>query len=101
MKDKYIVGFDMGTGSVRVGIYQLDGHEVGFAVTEYPTYHPHAGWAEQKPEDWWNCLQQSMHKALSLSGVDKEDIIALGYDVTCCSVMLCTKDGKPLRDCLL
>ncbi len=29
MAEKYLVGIDMGTGSVRVGIYQLDGHEVG------------------------------------------------------------------------
>lgn len=101
MSQKYVVGFDMGTGSVRVGIYQLDGREVGFAVTEYPTYHPHPGWAEQKPEDWWNCLRSSMSRALSASGVDKEDIVALGYDVTCCTVLLCTADGKPIRDSLL
>lgn len=101
MAEKYLVGIDMGTGSVRVGIYQLDGHEVGFAVTEYKTYHERPGWAEQKPEDWWNCLQHSMKKALAKSGVDKKDIIALGYDVTSCSVLLCKKDGTPLRDCLL
>ncbi|MDE6960414.1 MAG: xylulose kinase, partial [Lachnospiraceae bacterium] len=101
MAEKYLIGFDMGTGSVRVGIYKLDGHEVGFAVTEYNTYHERPGWAEQKPEDWWNCLQNSMKEALKKSGVDKKDIIAIGYDVTACSVMLCKKDGTPLRDCLL
>ena len=101
MAEKYVVGFDMGTSSVRAGIYKLDGHEVGVGVTEYPTYHPHPGWAEQKPDDWWNCLQKSMKEALAKSGVDKDDIVAIGYDVTCCSVMLCMKDGTPLRDCLL
>jgi len=101
MAEQYIVGFDMGTGSVRAGIYRLDGHEVGFAVAEYNTHHEHPGWAEQKPEDWWRCLQLSMHGALKQSGVKKEDILALCYDVTACSVMLCMKDGTPLRDCLL
>ena len=56
MSEKYIVGFDMGTGSVRVGVYKLDGHEIGFAATEYETIHEHPGWAEQRPMDWWNGL---------------------------------------------
>ena len=101
MSEKYVIGFDMGTSSVRASVYQLDGHVMGTGVTEYPTYHPHPGWAEQKPEDWWSCLRKSMKEALERSGVDKEDIVALSYDVTCCSVMLCMKDGTPLRDCLL
>ena len=82
MSEKYIVGFDMGTGSVRVGVYKLDGHEIGFAATEYETFHEHPGWAEQRPMDWWNGLQKSMKAAMEMAGVDKEDIIAIGYDVT-------------------
>lgn len=101
MGEKYVVGFDMGTTSVRAGVYKLDGHEIGFGVTEYKTYHEKPGWAEQKPADWWNCLQKSMHEALRISGVDKNDIVAIGYDVTACSVLLCKEDGTPLRDCLL
>ena len=101
MAEKYVVGFDMGTSSVRASIYHLDGKIAGTGVTEYPTYYPHPGWAEQKPSDWWNCLQQSMQEAFAESGVDKEDIVALSYDVTACSVMLCMEDGTPLRDCLL
>ncbi|HIY08672.1 MAG TPA: xylulose kinase [Firmicutes bacterium] len=101
MKQKYVMGFDSGTGGMRVGIYDMEGHEIVFASTEYPTRHEHPGWAEQSPADWWNCLAASTHKALELSGIDKEDIIALSYDVTCCSVMLCMNDGTPLRDCLI
>ena len=70
MAEKYVVGFDMGTGSVRAGIYKLDGHEIGFAATEYETIHEHPGWAEQRPMDWWNCLQKSMQAAIAMAGVD-------------------------------
>ena len=101
MSEKYVVGVDMGTTSVRAGIYRLDGHEAGFCATEYETFHEHPGWAEQRPMDWWNGLQKSMKAAMEMAGVEKEDIIAIGYDVTCCSVMLCKKDGTPLRDCLI
>ncbi len=101
MAKKYVLGFDGGTGGMRVGIYDLDGNEIVFAATEYPTYHPHPGWAEQDPMDWWNCLAQSTKKALAESGIDKEDIVAMSYDVTCCSVMLSMNDGTPLRNCLI
>ncbi len=100
-KNKYVLGFDGGTGGMRVGIFDMEGREKVFATTEYETRHPHPGWAEQTPSDWWNGLRESIRKALDKSGIDKEDIVALSYDVTCCSVMLCMKDGTPLRDCLI
>lgn len=101
MEKKYVLGFDGGTGGMRVGIFDLEGHELVFASTEYETRHPHAGWAEQSPMDWWSALRESVHKALKESGIRKEDIVALSYDVTCCSVMLSMNDGTPVRDCLI
>ena len=65
MSEKYVIGFDMGTISVRVGIYRLDGREIAFAATEYETIHEHPGWAEQRPMDWWNGLKKSMNAAMA------------------------------------
>ena len=101
MSEKYVLGFDGGTGGMRVGIFDKAGHEIAFASTEYETRHPHPGWAEQTPDDWWRCLKESIAKAIEKAGIDKEDILALSYDLTCCSVMLCKKDGTPVRDCLI
>ena len=101
MSQKYVLGIDGGTGGMRVGLYDLAGNEVAYHATEYVTYHEHSGWAEQKPEDWWNCMGNSTREVLKKSGVAKEDIVALSYDVTACSVMLCMKDGTPLRDCVI
>ena len=96
MSKKYVMGIDGGTGGVRVGIYDLEGRELAFASTEYPTIHPRAGWAEQNPMDWWNCLAKSTKRALSLSGLKKEDIAALSCDGTCGSVVLAKEDGTTL-----
>lgn len=101
MSKKYVLGIDGGTGGMRVGIYDLEGNEVVFASTEYKTYHAQPGYAEQVPADWWSCLKESVTKALAISGIDKEDIISIGYDFTCCSVMLCMKDGTPLDNCII
>ena len=101
MDKKYVLGFDGGTGGMRVGIFDMQGHEISFASTEYETRHPYPGWAEQTPDDWWNALRESTRKAMAHANIAKEDIVAMSYDLTCCSVMLSMKDGTPVRDCLI
>ncbi|MFD2628926.1 FGGY-family carbohydrate kinase [Oceanobacillus kapialis] len=101
MKRDLVLGIDGGTQSVRVGIYDLKGHEVGVGVTDYQTHHPHPGWAEQEATDWWNALAESVQKAMDHAGAEKEEIISIGLDTTCSSVVFSKKDGTPLRRSLL
>nr|WP_263324685.1 FGGY family carbohydrate kinase [Neobacillus sp. Marseille-Q6967] len=101
MLDKVVMGIDAGTGGVRVGFFDLHGNEITFASTDYQTYHPHPGWAEQDPADWWNALVKSTRKALSNSGIDKKQIIGISFDATCCSVIACMNDGTPVRNPLI
>ncbi|WP_040982376.1 FGGY-family carbohydrate kinase [Oceanobacillus jeddahense] len=101
MNKEYVIGIDGGTESVRVGIYDLYGTQVAYGVTEYKTYYPSPGWAEQDPNDWWQALKTSVKKALQNSGVKKEQIIGIGLDTTSATVVLCKEDGTPLRRALL
>jgi ribulose kinase len=96
-----IMGIDGGTESIRVGLYTLSGALLGFADTKYETRHLYAGWAEQTPEDWWRALKESIGKCLTGCGVSKERILGLCTATTSCSVVLCMKDGTPVRDCLI
>lgn len=96
-----LMGIDGGTGGIRVGLYSLDGRILGFAETAYETKHLHAGWAEQAPEDWWRALKESVRKSMVMAGVSKERILGLSTATTSCSVVLCMKDGTPVRDCLI
>lgn len=92
-----LMGIDAGTGGVRVGLYDVNGNEVVFATSDYKTYHEHPGWAEQDPDDWWNCLVKATRKALEKANVDKKQIIGISLDTTACSVVLCMNDGSLLR----
>lgn len=98
---QYVMGIDGGTGGMRVGIYDLQGNPACFASTPYPTAHLHPGWADQAPADWWRALVQSVGEALQKSGISPRQIAALGVDTTNCSVLLCQRDGTPVRDCLI
>lgn len=101
MSRKLLMGIDAGTESVRVGLFDLTGKEVGVGVTEYQTFHPKPGWAEQDPREWWSALVESTKKALSKSKASKEDVIGISLDATSCSVVLCKNDGTPLRNSLI
>lgn len=100
-KNELLMGIDAGTESVRVGLYDLEGNEIAFAATPYPTYHPQNGWAEQDPHDWWSSLIASVKKALQNAGVTKDYIKGISLDATACSVVLCMNDGTPLRRSLI
>jgi gluconokinase len=44
------VGIDIGTTGVRAAAYQPDGQSLCIATRGYPLHSPHAGWAEQDPD---------------------------------------------------
>ena len=101
MGRKIVMGIDGGTGGIRVGLYDLQGHELGFASTEYKTYHQHPGWAEQDPMDWWRSLAASIKKVTRVCSIQKGDILAMSLDTTSCSVLLSKNDGTPIRNSLI
>ncbi|WP_052702748.1 FGGY-family carbohydrate kinase [Paenibacillus beijingensis] len=101
MERDVLMGIDGGTGSVRVGFYDLQGNPLGFSATEYETKHLHPGWAEQSPDDWWAALKESVRKGLAATGIAKERIAAISSATTSCSVVLCIEDGTPVRDSLI
>lgn len=102
MKDNnYVLGIDLGTSSARVGIFDLTGSSIIFSVEPYPLYTPRSGWAEQKPEEWWDAICKASRKAISLSGIDPRKIIGMSVDTTCCTVLLLDKDMNPIRPAIM
>ena len=50
-----LLGIDIGTGGTRAVLLDGDGRVVGSATAAHPPFaSPHAGWAEQDPDDWWS-----------------------------------------------
>ncbi|MCD4549031.1 FGGY-family carbohydrate kinase [Schaalia sp. lx-260] len=92
----YLLGIDFGTESCRVAICDLNGHPLTFAATAYRTYYPRPGWAEQKPEDWWQALQASTHKALAAAGIPTSSIAGISYDATTLTMVVMDEKGEEL-----
>lgn len=96
-----LVGIDIGTNSLRVGFYDINGNNLGFAVKPYQTYHPHYAWAEQKPWDWMEAMKQALWEGMKQNNLLPEQILGISTGTTCCSVVLCNRDGELIRDCIL
>lgn len=55
-----LLGIDIGTSGVKVGVFDTEGHLMARAVAKYPTIIPQPGWAEQDPVAWWSASQQAV-----------------------------------------
>jgi len=89
----FVLGIDAGTGSIRVGIFDVKGRPVSFSIKEYATQYPEPGWAEQDPAEWWEALVSAAHQTLQKSGVAADEIVAVGVDGTS-STTVCLDKNK-------
>lgn len=90
-----VLGIDIGTGSARAALFDLQGNRIGVAIEPIQMWTPHADWAEQSSEDIWNAIGKVVRQVVSKSRVDPANVIGIGYDATCSLVVLDRSD-RPL-----
>ena len=93
-----LLGLDLGTGSIKALLLELDGAVVGEASSIYPVNAPRPGWAETNPNDWWNAARDVTRQAV---GTRSHEVTAIGLSGQMHGVVLCDTDGQPLRDAVL
>jgi FGGY-family pentulose kinase len=98
---EYFLGIDLGTTSVKAGIFDAGGVVVASADAEYPLYTPRSGWAEQTPDDWWAAICRATRALTDDSGVDSSEIVGMGVDTTCCTVLFADADMNIMRPAIM
>ncbi len=101
MSNLYFMGIDGGTESVRVGIFDCDGTPVGFASRPYALKHPHPGWAEQNPDEWWTSLVAAVREVMHTSGSVPQEIAGISLDSTTCTVVALDHHDRVLRPAII
>lgn len=91
----YTIGVDVGTGSVRAGLFDLNGKRLAMAVEPIRIYNPQSGFAEQSSADIWRAVGITVRGVVQDSGVEPEKVVGIGYDATCSLVVLQERD-QPL-----
>lgn len=100
-----LLGIDLGTTGVKAALFAADdGHVVSSAFVDYPLYHPHSGWAEQNPADWWQATIDAICICLAESsqyGVQPADVKGIGLSGQMHGVVLLDEQGQVLRPCII
>jgi xylulokinase len=98
----YVMGIDVGTGGTRVLVVDARGKIVASATEAHePFTSIEAGWAEQRPEDWWRAAQIAIRKALSESGARGDQISCLGFSGQMHGAVMLDSAGDVVRPALI
>jgi ribulokinase len=101
VSEQYTIGIDFGTEGCRVGLFDLQGRQIGVAAESYPTSYPHPGWAEQDPRDWWLALGKAARTVLAQTHVRAQDVFGVSADATTMTVVASDGQGVPLRPAIM
>ena len=104
-----VVGVDVGSASVRAGVFDLAGHRLAFAVRPIRQFHPRTSFVEQSSTDIWRACRESVREAVGGAGVAPAAVVAIGFDATCSLVAVgaggrpvsVAEDGDPDRDIVM
>lgn len=88
MSNEVAIGVDVGTGSVRAGVFNLTGKMLASATEPIKEHHPKEDFYEQSSRDIWEQTGKVVRKALTDSGRSGADVIGLSFDATCSLVAL-------------
>lgn len=97
----YVLGVDIGSGSVKLTLLSREGEIAATAMREYPTYYPQIGWCEQDPEDWCRAFKAAFGDILGQTGLRAERIKALAIDAATHTAVLLDEKQKVLRRAIL
>ena len=69
------IGIDLGTSACKLLLVGEDGTIQNEVTKEYPLSFPHPGWAEQRPEEWWDAVVTGVPELLH--GFDANEVCLL------------------------
>jgi D-ribulokinase len=92
--DQVFLGIDVGTGSVRAGLFSAQGSLLSSARHPIQTWREAGDVAEQSSDDIWAATVASVRQAVAEAGIPPSAVKGLGFDATCSLVAL-TPTGQP------
>lgn len=105
MHRQYLLGFDVGSSSVKASLVDIDNGQCAasafYPETEAPIKAINSGWAEQDPEMWWHNAKLALKKIIEETGCKGEDIQGIGISYQMHGLVCVDKDLKPLRDSII
>ena len=93
------IGIDLGTSACKLLLVGEDGTIQNEVTKEYPLSFPHPGWAEQRPEEWWDAVVTGVPELLR--GFDANDVAGIGSGGQMHGLVALDEDDKVVRPAIL
>ena len=101
----YLLGYDIGSSSVKASLVNAESGKcvssAFFPKTEADIIAVKPGWAEQDPGNWWENLKLATQAVLAESGVNAEDIKAIGISYQMHGLVCVDKNQQVLRPAII
>ena len=101
----YYLGLDLGSSSLKIALVQQHSGKVVAQVKEpeeeMEILSPQAGWAEQRPEDWWSLCCRGIRRILEENAVDPAQVKGIGVAYQMHGLVVVDKKGHPLREAII
>ena len=98
---RYVLAHDVGTTGNKATLYDEDGALVGSAFDAYETLYPHAGWAEQRPEDWWSSCRLATRSLLDRSRIDPGGVACVAFSGQMMGAVAVDAQANPVRNAII
>nr|WP_317128414.1 FGGY family carbohydrate kinase [Hymenobacter radiodurans] len=102
---KYLLGYDIGSSSIKVALLSIDTGKCVASVTspkkEMEIMAEVVGWAEQRPERWWQEVVNATRELKSEYGFDASLVAGIGITYQMHGLVLLDKNGKVLRPAII
>lgn len=92
---RFVIGVDVGTASVRAGLFDLSGRMLSVARRDITVFREAGSFVEQSSTEIWDCVCSAIREAVFIAGIDPAQVIGLGFDATC-SLVVMGEGGRPL-----
>lgn len=105
MTRRYLLGFDVGSSSVKASLVDAETGKVAadthFPKTEAPIMAVKAGWAEQDPAMWWENAKLALKSIMAETGAKGDDIAAIGISYQMHGLVCVDKEQNVLRPSII
>ncbi|MBT4485883.1 MAG: carbohydrate kinase [Candidatus Latescibacteria bacterium] len=101
----YLLGYDVGSSSIKATLLNAGTGAVIASVTspdrELEIIAKQPGWAEQRPEIWWDNVRLATGMILSDKRIDADEIHAIGISYQMHGLVIVDKNRKVLRPSII
>jgi len=102
---KYLLGFDVGSSSVKASLLEVESGKCAgtafYPKTEQKIDSPEVGFAEQDPQQWFDCAVLALKDAMANAKAKPDDVVAIGIAYQMHGLVCVDKAQKVLRPAII